>query len=56
MKVLKKEKPSFIATNLRILRKKSGDTLESMAKLLLLKGKSSYNAYEEGRHYQIFIS
>lgn len=49
MVVSRKEKQSFIAKNLIFLRAKKGDTQEEMAKLLDLKGKSSYKAYEDGR-------
>lgn len=49
MAVFRKEKPSFLATNLKFLRKNSENTLEEMADFLSLKGKSSYNAYEAGR-------
>lgn len=45
----RKEKPSFIGKNLFYLRKLKGNTLEHMAELLFLKGKSSYKAYEEER-------
>ncbi|MES2592013.1 MAG: LexA family transcriptional regulator [Bacteroidota bacterium] len=49
MAVLRKEKHSYIGQNLLYLRKQKGNTLEQMADLLFLKGKSSYKAYEEGR-------
>jgi phage repressor protein C with HTH and peptisase S24 domain len=49
MVVSRKEKPSFIASNLIHLRQSKEKTLEEMAALLSLKGKSSYSAYEEGR-------
>jgi len=35
--------------NLLLLRKLKGKTLEEMAEILSLRGKSSYKAYEEGR-------
>ena len=37
---------NHIHKNLRYLRKKAGFTLEEMAKICKLKGKSSYNSYE----------
>ena len=49
MAVPRKEKHSYIGQNLFFLRKQKGNTLEQMAELLFLKGKSSYKAYEEGR-------
>lgn len=49
MVISRKEKHSYIAKNLIFLRKKMSKTLEEMAELLSLKGKSSYKAYEEGR-------
>ena len=49
MVISRKEKPSYIASNLRYLRNSVGCTLEDMVKVLSLKGKSSYNAYEKGR-------
>jgi phage repressor protein C with HTH and peptisase S24 domain len=47
--VLKSIKPSFISQNLKLLRKSVGNSLEDMADLLMLKSKSSYKAYEEGK-------
>jgi len=47
MVVPRNEKQSYIGSNLRYLRKNTGNTLEEMAELLSLKGKSSYYAYEE---------
>lgn len=49
MVISRKEKPSYLGKNLLFLRKQKGNTLEEMADLLSLKGKSSYKAYEEGR-------
>lgn len=49
MVIPRKEKHSYIGQNLIFLRKREGKTLEEMAELLLLKGKSSYKAYEEDR-------
>jgi phage repressor protein C with HTH and peptisase S24 domain len=49
MVVSRKEKPSFIPSNLRFLRNNTGETMDQMAKFLGLKGKSSYNAYEDGK-------
>lgn len=49
MVISRKGKPSYIASNLRYLRKSAGCTLEDMVKILSLKGKSSYNAYEKDR-------
>jgi phage repressor protein C with HTH and peptisase S24 domain len=49
MVVPRKEKPSYLAGNLKLLRNSAGNTMEEMAEFLALKGKSSYNAYEEGR-------
>ena len=37
-----------LALNLKLLRKKRGFSMEEMAKILRLKGKSSYFAYESG--------
>lgn len=45
----KKVKESFLAKNLIYLRKRKGSTLEGMAEMLSLGGKSSYKAYEENR-------
>lgn len=49
MVVSRKEKHSYIGKNLLFLRKQKGKTLEEMAQMLLLSGKSSYKAYEEDR-------
>lgn len=49
MVVSRKEKESFLANNLLFLRKLKGNTLDELAELLSLSGKSSYKAYEEGR-------
>src|SRR5258706_15270853 len=49
MVLTRKEKHSYLAKNLVFLRKQKGKTLEEMAQLLSLSGKSSYKAYEEGR-------
>lgn len=49
MAVPRKERLSYIGKNLRYLRKQRGNTLEQMAEMLSLKGKSSYQAYEEDR-------
>ena len=40
MAVPRKEKHSYIGQNLFFLRKQKGNTLEQMAELLFLKGKS----------------
>lgn len=40
---------SFLAANIKHLRKQGGFTLEEMAEKLGLKGKTSFRAYEEGR-------
>ena len=45
----RKVKESYLAKNLLLLRKQKEKTLEDMAILLELSGKSSYKAYEEGR-------
>jgi len=49
MVLSRKEKQSYLPENLFFLRKQKGKTLEEMAELLSLKGKSSYKAYEDGR-------
>lgn len=49
MVALRKEVESFLAKNLLFLRKSKGLTLEDLANMLDLSGKSSYKAYEEGR-------
>jgi transcriptional regulator with XRE-family HTH domain len=49
MVISRKEKESYLAKNLLLLRKKRGLTLEEMADLLSLSSKSSYKAYEEDR-------
>ncbi len=49
MVISRKEKESYLAKNLLLLRKKKGMTLEEMADLLSLSSKSSYKAYEEDR-------
>jgi phage repressor protein C with HTH and peptisase S24 domain len=49
MVISRKEKESYLAKNLLLLRKLKGKTLEEMAEILSLRGKSSYKAYEEGR-------
>jgi phage repressor protein C with HTH and peptisase S24 domain len=49
MVVARKEKESFLGKNLLFLRKQKGKTLEEMAEMLSLSGKSSYRAYEEDR-------
>lgn len=45
----RKVKESYLAKNLFYLRKMKGVTLEEMAEMLSLSGKSSYKAYEENR-------
>jgi transcriptional regulator with XRE-family HTH domain len=49
MVISRKEKASYLAKNLLILRKRKGMTLDKMAEMLSLNSKSSYKAYEEGR-------
>ena len=49
MVISRKEKKSYLAKNLLLLRKQKGMTLEEMAEMLSLGSKSSYRAYEEGR-------
>lgn len=49
MVISRKEKESYLAKNLLMLRKQKGVTLEEMAQMLSLNSKSSYKAYEEGR-------
>lgn len=49
MVVARKVKTSFLGKNLLFLRKQKGKTLEDMAEMLSLSGKSSYRAYEEDR-------
>lgn len=49
MVISRKEKKSYLAKNLLLLRKQKGMTLEEMAEMLSLGSKSSYKAYEEGR-------
>lgn len=49
MVLSRKEKQSYLPENLFFLRKQKSKTLEEMAELLSLKGKSSYKAYEDGR-------
>lgn len=45
----RKAKESYLAKNLFFLRRLKGLTLEGMAEMLSLSGKSSYKAYEENR-------
>lgn len=45
----RKAKESYLAKNLFFLRRLKGLTLEEMAEMLSLSGKSSYKAYEENR-------
>ncbi|HEU5166848.1 MAG TPA: S24 family peptidase [Chitinophagaceae bacterium] len=49
MVLSRKEIQSYLPENLFFLRKQKNKTLEEMAELLSLKGKSSYKAYEDGR-------
>ncbi len=49
MVISRKDKPSFISANLAYLRQSAGKTMEEMAELLSLKGKSSYGSYEDRR-------
>lgn len=49
MVISRKEKSSYLGKNLFFLRKQKGKTLEEMAEMLSLSGKSSYKAYEEDR-------
>lgn len=49
MALSRKDKESYVGKNLLFLRKQKGKTLEEMAELLSLSGKSSYKSYEDGR-------
>lgn len=45
----RKDIPSFIPQNLLLLRSRKGYTLENMAEIVGVRGKTSYHAYEIGK-------